>query len=346
MFSTQPGNSTGGVAFARQPVVTVQDAAGNTVTSDSSSVTLAIGTNPGGGTLSGTTTVAAVNGVATFAGLSIDKSGTGYTLTASDVALTGATSNTFNITVGPAAKLAFTSSPASSTGGVAFATQPVVTVQDAGGNAVTGSTASITLAIGTNPGGGTLTCTTNPKAAVAGVDTFAGCKIDKAGAGYTLTATSGGLASTTSAPFNITVGPATRVAFTTQPGGGGAASAWGQQPVVTVQDAGGNTVTTNSSSVTVAIGTNPSGGTLSGTKTVAAVNGVATFADLSIDKAGTGYTLTAADGALTGATSSPFNITPGAAAKLAFSTSPNTSTAGAHSGPSRSSRCRMPSGTR
>ena len=98
--------------------------------------------------------------------------------------------------------------------------------------------------------------------------TFSSCKIDKAGAGYTLTATSGGLTSTTSATFNISVGPATRVAFTTQPGGGVAASAWGQQPVVTVQDAGGNTVTTNSSSVTVAIGTNPSGGTLSGTKTV------------------------------------------------------------------------------
>src|SRR6185437_10098239 len=103
-----------------------------------------IGTNPGSGTLSGTTTVAAVNGVATFAGLSIDKSGNGYTLTASDGALAGATSNTFNITVGPAAKLTFTSSPSSSTGGVVFGTQPVVAVQDAGGNTVTGSTASIT----------------------------------------------------------------------------------------------------------------------------------------------------------------------------------------------------------
>ena len=114
--------------------MTVQDAAGNTVTSDSSSVTLAIGTNPGGGTLSGTTTVAAVNGVATFAGLSIDKSGTGYTLTASDGALTGATSNTFNITVGRRGEAGLHElSPASSTGGVAFGTQPVVTVQDAGG---------------------------------------------------------------------------------------------------------------------------------------------------------------------------------------------------------------------
>ena len=142
-FSQQPSNSTGGVAFGTQPKVTVQDALGNTVTSDTSPVTLAItnGTPPTGGpgTLSGTVTVAAVNGVATFAGLSVDKIGTGYSLTASDGALTGATSNTFNITVGAAAKLAFTTQPGDGTGGSAWAQQPAVTVQDAGGNTVTGA---------------------------------------------------------------------------------------------------------------------------------------------------------------------------------------------------------------
>jgi len=35
--------------------VTVQDAFGNTVPSSSASITVAIGANPGGGTLSGTT---------------------------------------------------------------------------------------------------------------------------------------------------------------------------------------------------------------------------------------------------------------------------------------------------
>ena len=51
-------------------------------------------------------------------------------------------------------------------------------------------------------------------------------------------------------------------------------------------------------------------GTLSGTTIVTAVNGVATFSDLSIDKAGNGYTLVAAASGLTGATSTTFNITP------------------------------------
>jgi hypothetical protein len=44
--------------------------------------------------------------------------------------------------------------------------------------------------------------------------------------------------------------------------------------------------------------------------TVAAVNGVATFSNLSINKAGTGYTLTATDGSLASGTSGSFNVTP------------------------------------
>ena len=53
---------------------------------------------------------------------------------------------------------------------------------------------------------------------------------------------------------------------------------------MTVQDVNGNTVTTATNSITMAIGTNPGGGVLSGTNPVAAVAGVATFTNLSIDK--------------------------------------------------------------
>src|SRR5262249_33465345 len=82
-------------------------------------------------------------------------------------------------------------------------------------------------------------------------------------------------------------------------------------PPVTVRvlDAYKNLVTPdNTDQVTVAIGTNPAGGTLSGTATVTVSGGVATFGDLSINNAGTGYTLTATSGSLTGATSSAFNV--------------------------------------
>ena len=100
VVTTQPTSAVAGAAISPAVQVSVEDANGNVVTSDNSSVTIAIGANPGNGTLSGTLTVAAVNGVATFNGLSINKAGTGYTLTATDGSLTGATSSTFNITPG------------------------------------------------------------------------------------------------------------------------------------------------------------------------------------------------------------------------------------------------------
>jgi hypothetical protein len=48
---------------------------------------------------------------------------------------------------------------------------------------------------------------------------------------------------------------------------------------------------------------------LSGTTSVAAVSGVATFGDLSIDQVGPGYTLVVTASNLTGAESNPFDIT-------------------------------------
>jgi hypothetical protein len=211
-FTQQPSNSTGGVAFATQPKVAVQDTYGNTASGDTSGVTLAIETNPGGGSLSCTTNpLAAIAGVASFSGCKIDKAGTGYRLTATDGSLTSATSGTFNVTVGPAAKLAFTQQPAGATAGVAFTTQPKVAVQDAGGNVVTTDASSVTLAItsGTGTAGAALTCTANPLAASSGVATFAGCKIDLAGSGYTLHASDGALTATDSSSFNVATGTTT-----------------------------------------------------------------------------------------------------------------------------------------
>src|SRR5256886_12415344 len=64
---------------------------------------------------------------------------------------------------------------------------------------------------------------------------------------------------------------------------------------------------------TTLFGSNPGGATLGGTTTVAAVNGVASFSPLTLDKTGTGYALTATAAGLNPATSGGFNITPGAA---------------------------------
>src|SRR2546422_996269 len=84
--------------------------------------------------------------------------------------------------------------------------------------------------------------------------------------------------------------PAAKLAFIGQPSNpvAGAANTPGVR--VAVQHAQGNPVTTATTSITLAIGTNPASGTLSGTKTVAAASGVATFSTLSVNAAGTGYT--------------------------------------------------------
>src|SRR5213076_3129804 len=83
VFTTQPSGATAGSVFGTQPVVTVEDQFGNTVTTGADStinVTAAI--QSGGGSLQGTTTKAAVAGVATFTNLRIDVSGA-HTLRAS-----------------------------------------------------------------------------------------------------------------------------------------------------------------------------------------------------------------------------------------------------------------------
>jgi len=129
--------------------------------------------------------------------------GTGYKLIATSGPLSSATSTSFDISPGTPTQLVFTTQPGGGTAGVAWSIQPAVTVEDAYGNVVNNSTASVTLKIATNPGGGTLTCAGNPKAASSGVATFTGCSISLGGAAYKLQATAPGLASATSASFNV-----------------------------------------------------------------------------------------------------------------------------------------------
>jgi len=93
----QPSITAAGHAITPAVSVWVLNAQGYTVTSGSVSITVAIGTNPAGGTLSGTTTVAAVGGVAIFSNLSIDTPGLGYTLTAYADGLNSATSTAFTV---------------------------------------------------------------------------------------------------------------------------------------------------------------------------------------------------------------------------------------------------------
>ena len=84
-----------GTPFATQPVVYVEDAAGDVVTTSSLSVTLAItaGTGTSGASLSCTANpLAAAAGVVSFAGCTVSLAGSGYTLTATGSGVTAGVS--------------------------------------------------------------------------------------------------------------------------------------------------------------------------------------------------------------------------------------------------------------
>ncbi len=224
---------------------------------------MAIATQPGSGaSLTCSSNPQGANaGVATFAGCQITGKTGSYTLTASGAGFS-TTSTPFNITVGAAAQLAFSTQPGGGANGATWTTQPAVSVQDSGGNVVTSATNPVTLAIASQPGSGaTLACSANPQTPAGGVATFAGCQITGKAGNYTLSASATGLSGATSSSFSITVGPATQLAFSTQPGGGANGATWATQPAVSVEDSGGNVVSTNNTaSVTVATATQPAGG--------------------------------------------------------------------------------------
>src|SRR5262249_28478880 len=77
----QPTLITAGAGF--NLVVWAEDASNHIDTSFNDNVSLALANNPGGATLGGDLSVTAVNGVATFSGLSLDNTGAGFTLQAS-----------------------------------------------------------------------------------------------------------------------------------------------------------------------------------------------------------------------------------------------------------------------
>jgi hypothetical protein len=214
VFATQPGGGVAGTPWTQQPVVSVQNSANTVVTTDNTTViTLAPGTNPGGGVLTctGGNSKTVVNGVATFSGCSLN-AGSASPSTLVATASTGAlqaTSAPFTVTgPGTASHLVFTTQPGGGTAGTAWSQQPVVAVQNASNVTNTADNSTVvTLAIGTNPGAAALTCAGgNSRTVVAGVASFSGCSISGAAASpYTLVAqTNTGATSATSAPFTIT----------------------------------------------------------------------------------------------------------------------------------------------
>jgi hypothetical protein len=118
-----------------------------------------------------------------------------------------------------------------------------------------------------------------------------------------------------------------RISFGVEPSDATAGAAIAPRVRVALWDAAGSIVLSADDEVTVSLADNPAGGSLLGTWTVSAQRGVADFEDLSIETAGTGFTLEARLGSLS-ATSAAFTIEAAAPAQLAFASQPAGAAAG------------------
>lgn len=350
-WTQQPASSVANLAFPTQPQVTVQDAVGNTVDDDTTVITIEKAAAPGGTLTCNSLSVTATNGIATFAGCRLSAAGllAQLQVDTSSALPDNVGSALFDITD----NLAWETNPGggsgaggAAVGGVAFTTQPRIAVRVGSSKAVNDDTTLVTLAIrsGTGTSGAVLACDAgsglpaNTVRAVDGTAQFTNCRIDRAGTGYQLAATSNtGLSQVFSASFNVVAGPATKLAFIQQPTGGNAGAAFPLQPIVAITDAGTNVVTTGvSTNVTLSLASSTVAGSqltcTSGltqpTFTSGPNAGRAIFSGCRINNAGT-FTLQATPSGtvpgsvnLASATSAPFTLgAPQAAISLSASAS-------------------------
>ncbi len=322
---TQPGGAVSGVPFTTQPVIQVRNANGDVVTTATDAVTVSI--TSGTGALAGTQTVNAVNGVATFTNLQLNGSGDHQLRFATTSPALSVVSGTFTVQAAPPTTIAAQSNTAPSAPvATAVPEAPSVLVTNAAGDPVAGVDVTFAVTAGggtTSPSSGSVVATN-----ALGIASLTSWTLGAAAGTNTVTATAAGL-SGSPVTFNATgtavAQPATQLAIVTQPSGAVSGVPFATQPVIEVRDANGDRVITAADAITVSK-TSPSG-TLVGTQTVSAVNGVATFTNLQLNGLGD-HQLRFTSGVLTEVISNTLAVTQ-VAASLAVVTQPAGAVSGA-----------------
>ncbi len=309
-FTQQPVNTAAGTVIAPPVVVKVTDSGGNPV----SGVTIALTAQGGAGVLSGAAPVATDgSGLATFPTLSIDRTGT-YTLRASD-GTRSVSSNSFVIGPGTSSGITVVAGSGQSAAVTTnYASQLRVSVQDALGNGVPGI--AVTFAA---PGSGASVTFSGSPVVTTGTGGAAAISVtaNTQVGSVQVTASAAGIAAP--AVFSLTnvAGSASHLSFVQQPSGAVAGAVIAPPVTVQLTDSVGNNVAQAGVAVTLTL--NPAAGrsaALTGTTTASTnAGGLASFADLSIGKAGS-YQLTAVGTSLVSAQSAAFTITAGAASSI------------------------------
>ncbi len=323
--SQPPATVTAGAGFGL--TVGVEDAFGNVVTGYGSPVTVGLVGGPAGAGLGGNLSVSASGGAATFSGLTIDQAGSGYLLAASAPGLSAADATPVTVTPATPARIVVDSGPPTSvTAGAGFGLS--VSVEDAFGNLATGFGGDVTVGLVGGPAGAVLGGTLTEPAG-GGVATFSGLALDQAGSGYAIAATSGSLPAAQTGTFAVTPAAPAKLVIS-QPPPTSLVAGLPFHLGVSVEDTFGNVVTDADSPIALAVSGGHPGATLGGTTTATAVNGVATFDELTLDQVGSSYAIQASSPGLAGSSASGLDVAPSAPTQLVVTVEPPVSaTAGA-----------------
>ncbi len=321
-ITTQPSaNANNGVALAQQPVIQLRDALNNPVSLPGVVVTASVAS--GGGSVSGGTTATTdVNGTATFSGLVLNGLVGTKTLSFSATGVTGVTSASITLAAGAAVKLAVVTNVGSTlVNGALFSPQPVVRLQDAGGNNV--STAGVQVTASLIGSGAVLGGTLNQNTGAAGSATYSTLRLTGTVGSYSLAFNSAGLTGVTMGPISLLTGPAATLALDAGDGQTApAGTAVSVAPSVLITDQSGNPV--SGTSVTFAVATG--GGSVVGGAATSNASGIAAVTSWTLGSTVGSNTLTATSAGLAG---SPLTFTAtgvaGAASQLVFTTPPSSS---------------------
>jgi streptogramin lyase len=307
-----PGSVTAGVPFGL--AVEAKDPFGNLATGFGGTLTVALMGGPGIGTFGGPVTFTANQGVASLSGLTVNRASGDDTLQVLSAGLTAATTSVFAVAPGAASQLVFsTQPPASVTAGNPFGV--TVTAEDAYGNVATTFNGPVAIGLANNGVGVALGGQLETTAS-AGMAAFPGLSLDQTGSPYTIGATSGSLTGATSLPVVVTPAAAFQLAVSIPPPTVVSAGAEFGLAIVAL-DEYGNVATGYGGDVTIGLANHPAGATLEGPLSVTASDGVASFeAFLSLDQAGSGYSLVAAGSGLASVTTGTLTVNPLPATRL------------------------------
>jgi alpha-tubulin suppressor-like RCC1 family protein len=194
-------SATVGTPAATPPSVLVTDGSGNPI----AGMSVSFQVTAGGGSLTGATQVTDQNGIATVGGWTLGAAPGTNTVSASIAGVTAVSFDASGVAGAPA-QLAFVVQPSSVLAGAAISPPVRVAVQDAQGNLLASATGSVTVALGTGPGGATLAGTvTQPL--VSGTATFADLVVNGPTGTYGLAASYAGVPIASSASFDVTAPP-------------------------------------------------------------------------------------------------------------------------------------------